>query len=143
MRSHLHGVRKLFCSEEKLVVIYAHTQMVGVLIKWMQKKIAQVKKIQITLTSSVHVFSATETKKNPQVSTFTSYAPFYSLENAVGMVIATGNTGDGLRFEPDITHTYLSKDAGLTWTEVFHFIITHTYLSKDVGLTWTEVRTLA
>jgi hypothetical protein len=45
------------------------------------------------------------------------YAPFYSTESAVGIVMGTGNVGRTLRFEPDQTNTYLSRDGGLTWVE--------------------------
>jgi len=45
------------------------------------------------------------------------YAPFYSAENAVGIVMGTGNVGSSLRFEPDEQSTFLSRDGGLTWTE--------------------------
>lgn len=48
------------------------------------------------------------------------YAPFYSLESAVGLIMSTGNIGESLREEQDVTHTYISKDAGLSWTEVQH-----------------------
>ena len=32
--------------------------------------------------------------------------------------MSTGNIGESLRKEEDVTHTYLSKDGGLTWNEV-------------------------
>lgn len=51
------------------------------------------------------------------VTNFHNYAPFYSTENAVGIIMGTGNTGPYLRFEPDQTNTYLSRDGGLTWVE--------------------------
>lgn len=51
------------------------------------------------------------------VTNFHNYAPFYSTENAVGIVMGTGNVGPYLRFEPDQTNTYLSRDGGLTWVE--------------------------
>jgi hypothetical protein len=51
------------------------------------------------------------------VTNFRNYAPFYSAENAVGIVMGTGNVGPYLRFEPDQTNTYLSRDGGLTWFE--------------------------
>jgi len=45
------------------------------------------------------------------------YAPFYSSENSVGIIMGTGNVGPSLRFEPEETNTYLSRDGGLTWME--------------------------
>eukprot|EP00922_Rhytidocystis_sp_ex-Travisia-forbesii_P048723 GHVS01072535.1.p1 GENE.GHVS01072535.1~~GHVS01072535.1.p1 ORF type:complete len:907 (+),score=123.35 GHVS01072535.1:202-2922(+) len=51
------------------------------------------------------------------ISNFHQYAPFYSVENAVGMIMGTGNVGSHLRFEPDEVNTYLSRDGGLTWVE--------------------------
>merc|ERR1719421_1054691 len=51
------------------------------------------------------------------VTNFHNYAPFYSLESAVGIIMGTGNVGAYLRFEPDQVNTYLSRDGGLTWVE--------------------------
>eukprot|EP00922_Rhytidocystis_sp_ex-Travisia-forbesii_P011736 GHVS01017475.1.p1 GENE.GHVS01017475.1~~GHVS01017475.1.p1 ORF type:complete len:935 (+),score=103.33 GHVS01017475.1:271-3075(+) len=51
------------------------------------------------------------------ISNFHQYAPFYSVENAVGIIMGTGNIGPHLRFEPDEVNTYLSRDGGLTWVE--------------------------
>lgn len=45
------------------------------------------------------------------------YAPFYSIETAVGLIMGTGNVGNTLRFEPEETNTFLSRDGGLTWME--------------------------
>jgi len=45
------------------------------------------------------------------------YAPFYSIETAVGIIMGTGNVGNTLRFEPQETNTFLSRDGGLTWIE--------------------------
>jgi len=45
------------------------------------------------------------------------YAPFYSSESSVGIVMGTGNVGPSLRFEPEETNTFLSRDGGLTWVE--------------------------
>ncbi|CAE7329343.1 VPS10, partial [Symbiodinium sp. CCMP2592] len=51
------------------------------------------------------------------ITNFHNYAPFYSTENAIGIIMGTGNVGPYLRFEPDQTNTYLSRDGGLTWLE--------------------------
>jgi len=51
------------------------------------------------------------------VTNFRNYAPFYSTENAIGIIMGTGNVGAHLRFEQDQTNTYLSRDGGLTWVE--------------------------
>lgn len=48
---------------------------------------------------------------------FHNYAPFYSTENAIGIIMGTGNVGPSLRFEPDQTNTYISRNGGLTWME--------------------------
>jgi len=45
------------------------------------------------------------------------YAPFYSTENSVGIIMGTGNVGPALRFEPEEANTFLSRDGGLTWME--------------------------
>eukprot|EP00927_Polykrikos_kofoidii_P066198 TRINITY_DN61841_c0_g1_i1.p1 TRINITY_DN61841_c0_g1~~TRINITY_DN61841_c0_g1_i1.p1 ORF type:complete len:870 (-),score=172.66 TRINITY_DN61841_c0_g1_i1:108-2717(-) len=51
------------------------------------------------------------------LTTFRNYAPFYSIENAIGMIMGTGNVGPHLRYEPDQVNTYISRDGGLTWSE--------------------------
>merc|ERR1712061_601620 len=51
------------------------------------------------------------------ITNFHNYAPFYSTENAVGIIMGTGCVGPYLRFEPDQTNTYLSRDGGLTFVE--------------------------
>jgi hypothetical protein len=46
------------------------------------------------------------------------YGPFYSVESASGIIIATGNIGSHLSHKPDKVNTYLSRDGGFSWTEV-------------------------
>ena len=48
----------------------------------------------------------------------TNYGPFYSSENAIGMIIGTGNVGAYLSNRADEVNTYLSRDGGLKWFEV-------------------------
>jgi len=50
-------------------------------------------------------------------SSWDLYAPFYSSENCVGIIMGTGNVGASLRFEPEETSTFFSRDGGLTWAE--------------------------
>eukprot|EP00163_Fabomonas_tropica_P001045 TRINITY_DN1078_c0_g1_i1.p1 TRINITY_DN1078_c0_g1~~TRINITY_DN1078_c0_g1_i1.p1 ORF type:complete len:890 (-),score=273.12 TRINITY_DN1078_c0_g1_i1:215-2884(-) len=47
-----------------------------------------------------------------------AYGPFYSTKNAVGLIMATGNVGEYLMEDDDLCNTYMSRDAGLTWSEV-------------------------
>uniref|UniRef100_A0A0G4F4M6 VPS10 domain-containing protein n=1 Tax=Chromera velia CCMP2878 TaxID=1169474 RepID=A0A0G4F4M6_9ALVE len=51
------------------------------------------------------------------ITNFHNYAPFYSVENAVGIILGTGNVGGHLRYEPDEINTYLSRDGGVSWVE--------------------------
>mmetsp|Transcript_9585 Transcript_9585/g.17178 ORF Transcript_9585/g.17178 Transcript_9585/m.17178 type:complete len:882 (-) Transcript_9585:147-2792(-) len=51
------------------------------------------------------------------ITNFHNYAPFYSTENAIGIIMGTGNVGPYLRFEADQVNTYLSRDGGVTWVE--------------------------
>eukprot|EP01112_Ceratiomyxa_fruticulosa_P007134 TRINITY_DN1841_c0_g1_i1.p1 TRINITY_DN1841_c0_g1~~TRINITY_DN1841_c0_g1_i1.p1 ORF type:complete len:784 (+),score=154.86 TRINITY_DN1841_c0_g1_i1:207-2558(+) len=44
---------------------------------------------------------------------------FYSNPNAIGLIIATGNVGQYLDNEGNDVATYLSRDAGLSWTEIY------------------------
>eukprot|EP00741_Cyanophora_paradoxa_P012663 tig00020614_g12234.t1 len=46
------------------------------------------------------------------------YAPIYSHPNATGIVIATGNVGSYLQDRDEQVNTFLSRDGGLTWTEI-------------------------
>jgi len=48
----------------------------------------------------------------------TQYGPFYSVENAVGLIIGSGNVGEFLSFERDEVRTYFSRDGGVTWKEI-------------------------
>lgn len=51
------------------------------------------------------------------ITNYHQYAPFYSIENAVGIIMGTGNVGSHLRYENDEVNTFLSRDGGLTWIE--------------------------
>ena len=47
------------------------------------------------------------------------YAPPYSQESAIGVVMAVGNTGQKLEFAQGARkQTYLSRDGGLAWSEI-------------------------
>ena len=43
----------------------------------------------------------------------------YSLESAPGIVLATGNVGAHLDFTPDADCTWLSRDGGITWEDIY------------------------
>jgi len=47
-----------------------------------------------------------------------SYGPFYSSENAIGLILANGNVGTQLEFDTSLVNTYLSRDGGLSWVEL-------------------------
>ncbi|CRG94713.1 sortilin, putative [Plasmodium gallinaceum] len=51
------------------------------------------------------------------ITNYHQYAPFYSIENAVGIIMGTGNVGSHLRYESDEVNTFLSRDGGVTWVE--------------------------
>lgn len=47
------------------------------------------------------------------------YAPPYSQETAVGVVMAVGNLGDKLEFDKGSRKgTFLSRDGGVSWSEI-------------------------
>jgi hypothetical protein len=48
----------------------------------------------------------------------TGMGPFYSSANAIGLLIATGNVGENLVTDKNQVNLYLSRDAGLTWSEL-------------------------
>jgi hypothetical protein len=50
--------------------------------------------------------------------TYERFAPAYSAESAVGLLLGTGNVGYSLSHSADEINTYLSRDGGLTWFEV-------------------------
>lgn len=47
-----------------------------------------------------------------------AHGPFYSTAAAVGLIMGTGTIGSSLQQHLDSVHTFLSRDAGLTWREV-------------------------
>eukprot|EP00920_Eleutheroschizon_duboscqi_P010871 GHVT01025537.1.p1 GENE.GHVT01025537.1~~GHVT01025537.1.p1 ORF type:complete len:678 (-),score=147.34 GHVT01025537.1:1172-3205(-) len=51
------------------------------------------------------------------ISKFAEFAPFYSVDNAVGIIMGTGNVGSHLKSEADEVNTYLSRDGGFSWIE--------------------------
>ncbi|CAG9311653.1 unnamed protein product [Blepharisma stoltei] len=99
---------------------------------------------------SLHLHSITSQK----------FGPAYSSENAVGIIIGVGNVGKYLSNKPDELNTYLSRDGGLTWTEIkkgsyIYEIGDHgaiivmaddqkatdkVYFSWNEGLTWDSVK---
>jgi len=86
-------------------------------------------------------------------------APVYSTENAVGIVIGTGNLGRKLTSNDEPKNLYISRDGGLTWRSVrpgsyIYEIgdhgsiiviakknepVTEIEFSWDEGLTWTSL----
>eukprot|EP01094_Clydonella_sp_ATCC50884_P007697 TRINITY_DN1692_c0_g1_i1.p1 TRINITY_DN1692_c0_g1~~TRINITY_DN1692_c0_g1_i1.p1 ORF type:complete len:641 (+),score=196.68 TRINITY_DN1692_c0_g1_i1:177-2099(+) len=54
---------------------------------------------------SLHLFGNTQS----------SYGRVYSRDNAVGIVLATGNTGEFQLTREDAVDTFLSRDAGVSW----------------------------
>lgn len=59
---------------------------------------------------------ATECYLNLHGSTTNRRGRFYSRANAPGVLLATGNVGETLREEQAALNTYLSNDAGATWS---------------------------
>lgn len=59
------------------------------------------------------------------------YSHFYSVESAVGIIIANGNVGKYLSYDPEEISTFLSRDGGITWNEVRKG--SHTYEIGDHG----------
>lgn len=47
-----------------------------------------------------------------------TFGPVYSTQNSIGLLIGTGNVGYYLQNKADEINTYLSRDAGLTWSEI-------------------------
>ncbi len=45
------------------------------------------------------------------------WGPFYSLDSAIGLAMATGNLGSRLTPYAAKTNTYFTRDGGVTWTE--------------------------
>jgi hypothetical protein len=50
---------------------------------------------------------------------------FYSHENAPGIIMAVGNTGEYLDFAADAMCTWLSRDGGATWEDVADHAVMH------------------
>jgi hypothetical protein len=51
-------------------------------------------------------------------SVTSAFSPTYTTENAVGMILATGNVGKYLSHNADELSTYLSRDGGVSWSEI-------------------------
>lgn len=51
------------------------------------------------------------------------YGPLYSVDNAVGILISTGNVGYHLAQETDEVNTYLSRNGGKDWFKVRSLIL--------------------
>jgi len=86
-----------------------------------------------------------------------NYGSFLSVPEAVGLVIGTGNVGQFLSTDPDSTYTYITRDGGLSWFEIFKGSTVYDYgdhggilllaqssvptttiwYSLDMGITWT------
>lgn len=87
------------------------------------------------------------------------YGNFYSDPNAIGLILATGNVGQYLLYDPSDVNTYMSRDAGQTWVELMKGSTVYEYgdhggilvavrnqvpitsfvYSLDEGQTWTSV----
>ena len=59
------------------------------------------------------------------------YSPVYSTSSAVGLILGTGNVGKYLSLREDEINTYMSRDGGLTWSEVMKG--SHIYELGDHG----------
>jgi hypothetical protein len=55
---------------------------------------------------------------------------FYSHENAPGIVMAVGNTGEFLDFAADAMCTWLSRDGGATWEDVAPHAVRASFVFK-------------
>ena len=47
-----------------------------------------------------------------------NYPPFYSVDSAVGVIVANGNIGHYLSHDSSETNTFLTRDGGITWIEI-------------------------
>mmetsp|Transcript_43514 Transcript_43514/g.85182 ORF Transcript_43514/g.85182 Transcript_43514/m.85182 type:complete len:845 (-) Transcript_43514:294-2828(-) len=88
------------------------------------------------------------------------YGPFYSSPSSIGIIMSTGTVGRYLRQNNAEINTYLSRDAGLTWSEVAkgsHIyemgdhggllvmanddaLTDHVLYSWNEGVTWTRLQ---
>ena len=46
------------------------------------------------------------------------FPPFYSVDSAVGVIVANGNVGHHLSHDNSEVNTFLSRDGGITWMEI-------------------------
>lgn len=49
------------------------------------------------------------------------FGPLYSPENALGILLSTGNVGYHLATQAPETNTYISRDGGKSWFEVLFY----------------------
>lgn len=48
-----------------------------------------------------------------------TFTQFYSADDAIGLILGTGNVGASLDTNSEYVNTYLSRDGGITWDEIF------------------------
>ena len=85
-----------------------------------------------------------------------AFAPPYSSEQAIGVVLATGNLGPNVEFDPNARKsTFLSRDGGLNWQEIAKTPLIYdlgdqgglivaapnTLSTKEVRYSWDEGKT--
>lgn len=86
---------------------------------------------------SLHLFGITTWLGAGGEGTFSN---MYSVRDAVGLVVGTGNVGATLDPSPEEINTYLSRDGGLTWLELLNG--SHVYEYGDHGGLLVLVRLL-
>jgi len=57
-----------------------------------------------------------------------SFGPLYSVNNALGILVATGNVGYHLAREIDEVNTFLSRNGGKDWFKVRSLIYINSFL---------------
>jgi len=67
------------------------------------------------------------------------FVPFYSYDKAVGIIMAAGNVGQRLSYKPVESNTYLSRDGGLTWSEVRKGVHIYEFGNHGAVLVMAEV----
>jgi len=57
---------------------------------------------------------------NLRSKTSTSRSGFYSTPSAVGILLGTGNVGNSLETRDEMVQTYISRDAGWSWSKILN-----------------------
>lgn len=73
------------------------------------------------------------------VSNVNTTPPFYTSDNAIGLMVAIGNLGSAVSGDKTVQNTYFTRDAGLTWTTLFSGRTIYEFGDHGGILVWASI----